>query len=378
MSEYQYYEFLALDRPLDDRQRGELRSLSTRADITPTSFVNEYHWGSFRGQPSAMMQRYFDAHLYLANWGAHQLMFRLPTRLLDYDTAEQYCLGDSANAWLHGDHVILDLTSEDESGDWDGTDETRLGSIVGIRAEIASGDLRPLYLAWLLCAQVELDDDELEPPVPPNLASLTAAQRGMVDFLRIDDDLIDAAAETSEDAATGELQDSDLVEWIGELSPLERDSALFAFLQGDDPHLRAELLRRIRDTSTELAATSAPRTVGELLASAAEHREAREQLVEQRRAKERKRREQQEALARDKRLDALATREDAAWHEVGDMIGTTKPKEYDQAIVLLTDLHALADRSGQAQVFDQRYQQLRVEHQRKPSFIERLDQARLG
>ena len=29
MSEYQYYEFLALDRPLTGKQRAELRSLST-------------------------------------------------------------------------------------------------------------------------------------------------------------------------------------------------------------------------------------------------------------------------------------------------------------------------------------------------------------
>jgi hypothetical protein len=34
MSAYQYYEFLALDRPLDDRQQAEVRSLSTRASIT--------------------------------------------------------------------------------------------------------------------------------------------------------------------------------------------------------------------------------------------------------------------------------------------------------------------------------------------------------
>src|ERR1700756_396502 len=33
MSEYQYYEFLALDQPLTDKQCAELRSLSTRAEI---------------------------------------------------------------------------------------------------------------------------------------------------------------------------------------------------------------------------------------------------------------------------------------------------------------------------------------------------------
>lgn len=58
MSEYQYYEFLAIDNPLDERQRAELRVLSTRTRITATSFVNEYHWGDFRGNPDALMERY--------------------------------------------------------------------------------------------------------------------------------------------------------------------------------------------------------------------------------------------------------------------------------------------------------------------------------
>ena len=78
MSEYQYYEFLALDRPLTDKQRAELRSISTRAEITATRFVNEYQWGDLKGDPRKMMERYFDAFLYLANWGTRRLMFRLP------------------------------------------------------------------------------------------------------------------------------------------------------------------------------------------------------------------------------------------------------------------------------------------------------------
>jgi hypothetical protein len=45
VSEYQYYEFAAVDRALDDRQLGQLRALSSRAHITPTSFVNTYEWG---------------------------------------------------------------------------------------------------------------------------------------------------------------------------------------------------------------------------------------------------------------------------------------------------------------------------------------------
>jgi ABC-type transporter lipoprotein component MlaA len=41
MSEYQYYEFLAVDHPLDERQQAEVRALSSRARITATSFTNE-------------------------------------------------------------------------------------------------------------------------------------------------------------------------------------------------------------------------------------------------------------------------------------------------------------------------------------------------
>ncbi len=51
MSEYQYYEFQAVDRRLTQEQMGELRAYSSRAQITPSSVVNEYNWGSFKGNP---------------------------------------------------------------------------------------------------------------------------------------------------------------------------------------------------------------------------------------------------------------------------------------------------------------------------------------
>jgi len=49
MSEYQYYEFQAIDRPLTQEEMEELRAYSTRARITRTSFVNDYSWGRFKG-----------------------------------------------------------------------------------------------------------------------------------------------------------------------------------------------------------------------------------------------------------------------------------------------------------------------------------------
>ena len=114
MSEYQYYEFQAIDRPLTQREMGELRSFSSRATITATRFVNSYSFGNFKGSPSQWMDKYFDAVLYLANWGTHELMLRFPLGVLDVATAKRYCHGESASGRAKGDHVILELRSEDE------------------------------------------------------------------------------------------------------------------------------------------------------------------------------------------------------------------------------------------------------------------------
>lgn len=48
-----------------------------------------------------------------------------------------------------GEFAVRALTSEDEPGDWDYESEGSLSAIVGVRGELADGDLRPLYLAWL-------------------------------------------------------------------------------------------------------------------------------------------------------------------------------------------------------------------------------------
>ena len=118
MSEYRYYEFLALDRPLDGSQFAELRSLPTRAEISATRFANEYHWGDFKGDPRTMMERFFHAFLYLANWGTRRLMFRLPREALDTETADPYCYTDAASLLETEDHVIISLFADRDPDDY--------------------------------------------------------------------------------------------------------------------------------------------------------------------------------------------------------------------------------------------------------------------
>jgi hypothetical protein len=165
VSEYQYYGFLAIDRPLDGHEQAEVRSASTRATITATSFVNEYHWGNFKGDATRWMERYYDAHVYVTNWGTHRVMFRLPGDLLDPDVLDEYCVDDQLSAWTADEFIVLEFISEDHAGefDFDYDAAALLSAIVGVRAELAAGDLRPLYLAWLAAYGVwERDEDAFD------------------------------------------------------------------------------------------------------------------------------------------------------------------------------------------------------------------------
>src|SRR5438034_11249959 len=117
----------------------ELRELWTRARITPTRFQNVYHWGDFRGEPLALMERYFDAFVYVANWGSHQLMVRLPRRLLDPEMARLYAIEGFVDVHARGESVILELASEDEEdAGWveDEASEGWLPALLPMRAEL--------------------------------------------------------------------------------------------------------------------------------------------------------------------------------------------------------------------------------------------------
>ena len=112
MSEYQYYEFQAIDRPLSDADRQALRELSTRARITATSFTNEYHWGDLKADPVRLMERWFDLHLYLANWGTRRLMIRLPQRLVARSWLARFLRGadvDMVRVRESGENLIVDI-----------------------------------------------------------------------------------------------------------------------------------------------------------------------------------------------------------------------------------------------------------------------------
>jgi hypothetical protein len=274
MSEYQCYEFVSLDRPLTAKQLAELRALSTRAEISPTRFWNEYQWGDLKADPSKLMERYFDAHLYFANWGTHRLMLRIPkTRVALKLLREYFVSGKEKCLTTAGEHVVVDLVSDTEDPEYDEENRGALVVLSPLRAELIGGDLRFAYLAWLLAVQRNnVDDDVTEPPVPPGLGELSAAQQAMIEFLRIDVDLVAAAAMAS---ATMTDDREPLLHWVAAMSAKEKDAWLKRAIEEPELPLGTALLRAYRATRTPESARSR-RTAGELRLQADSQRAVRE------------------------------------------------------------------------------------------------------
>jgi hypothetical protein len=71
--------------------------------------------------------------------------------------------------------LIVGFEAEIDMEEWDdGT--SWMGSLVSLRSDLLRGDLRCLYLGWLLCVQnQEVADKKPSPPVPPSLGQLSAS-----------------------------------------------------------------------------------------------------------------------------------------------------------------------------------------------------------
>lgn len=386
MSEYQYYEFRVIDRPLSETQMDELRDLSSRAEITPTSFTNTYNYGDFRSSPETLMDRYFDAFVYVANWGTRRLMFRIPRKFFDLEAAKAYCDEDNGLSVKAGKgHVVLEFWTEDEDAyDWE-EGEGWMSSLVSLRADLMRGDLRALYLGWLATLEAPYPDEDdeqteqTEPPVPPGLKKLSAPLKSLAEFLRIDTDLLEAASAPSTGDPPSEPSRDDLARWVQALPVSEKNDYLTRFLAEDgDLFLRAELSKRFREATAPNRPSSASSTSQRTVAQIREAQNTLTAKREKKAARQKALEEQKKAQSRAKYLDGLAAREPEVWQEAEALIGTKQQDNYDQAVSLLVDLRDLADRTGRSEEVDAKLRDLRQTHRNKSSLIRRFNLRNLG
>jgi hypothetical protein len=379
VSEYQYYDFKAIDHALTKAEMAALRAISTRAVITTTSFTNHYEWGDLKADPLKLLEKHFDAFVYVANWGTRELHLRLPQELVDLKHLKSILPGKSTRVRSAGQFVIVSFASEVESDDdWD--DGTGwMGSLVSLRSDLLRGDLRCLYLGWLMFAQDdELPGDALEPPVPAGLRELSAPLDSLIEFLGIDGDLVEVAASASAPLKEGPSR-KELATWVRGLLANEKDDLLIDFLSEPSDRCRFELLRRFQRQNADGASHGAieRRTVKDLLTASRVRADERARQLSAKRAADAARKKAKDEADRAVYLEGLAKREKAVWKQVEAYIQERQPKGYERAVILLTDLHDLAVRQEDETGFQLTMEELRKTHAAKGAFLRRLAKANL-
>lgn len=367
MSEYQSYEFQALDRALTNDDQSYLRALSSRAEIGATNARFIYNYSDFRSNPIEVLERCFDMMLYVANFGVRQLAIRLPKNLVNPAIFTPYCDTECISTSTTKKSTILNIQiSMEDYYQWI-EEESWLPNLVGLREEVLQGDLRLLYLAWLQSGFDENADAELknmiEPPIPANLKQLSPALESFVELFAVDRDLIAAAADAS---PTSQAIAEPIEDWIAALPELERNRYLGRVAKGES-HVGAELVQHLRQLYGKPIASigeTSGRSLADLVAIA-------EEKQNQRASKEKQAAKQ----ARRRQLDALALKVDIIWKEISRLIELKQSKPYDEAVSHLIDLRDLADYQGKRKTFDSRIQEMQQQYSNRPGLLSRLQKA---
>jgi len=254
LSEYQFFAFRAVDRPLTQRELVYARQQSSRAEITRWHFENEYHFGDFRGSADGLLRHGYDVHLHYANFGIRKIAVRLPSGLpFPASVCSEY-VGENGLTWKKdskGKGGILTLDPFHEPGDLEDvwSPGEYLDDVVEIRHRLLTGDLRALYLLWLCAANDQSASPDLnESPVPGGLAECLDSCGALLEFFGLDPLILDAAAEDAPAAPAQEDHEQLVDAYVEALSDRESKRLLRRVLAEDAAIVKAEMLAGLRDS----------------------------------------------------------------------------------------------------------------------------------
>jgi hypothetical protein len=316
-------------------------------------------------------------------------MFGFPSHLVDADAVAAYADDEFVRVTERSDRVIVELGASELEVEWGEHEEPKLSELISLRNDIIAGDMRCLYLAslngmgiWL--DEIDLDEDvaeegSLEPPLPAGLRSLTAPLKALIDFLDIDIDLVNAAAEISPPLASDRLTDEELARWLRRLPEKDKDAYLLRVARGELNVPNELRLRFVTEHRSESSHAPLPprRQVASLIGRAEKLREERHVAEAAHREAEEARRREESAREREARLEQLRGQEQQLWGQAEALAMRKTPSDYDRAIGLLRDLRDLAERGNGREEFMTRLDAFRAANVKKPSLMRRLDQADL-
>jgi hypothetical protein len=356
MSEYQYIAFRAIDRPVDSKNLAYMRKQSSRAEITPWSFENEYHFGDFRGDAEEMLRRGYDVHLHYANYGIRTLMIRLPQGLPNAKVLKSY-LFDSFQFLKdkNGPGGVLSISPYYDGGSLEELWEVDsfLDRLLSLRAELLDGDLRPLYLAHVAAASDQNNDPEetTEAPVPAGLKNLTSAQEAFAEFYGLSDTLLAAAAKESLPLVPDAKSKPDYATWLKSQPAKTKDAWLAAILEDSTTTVRAEMLAKYRGEFDVSAwpTTKPSRTIAQLQDLAEEIDEEEEQKATARAMRQ-----------KEERLAAMAKDPNKTLRETEKLVKERTSTAYGQIAELLAELRDAQSPIGGASIAEKQAHKLKA------------------
>jgi hypothetical protein len=373
MSEYQYYEFAAIDGPISDEGLRYARGCSSRANVSRVRWQNTYTFGDFHGSVDTLL-KYYDAHFYIANWGTVSLGLAFPKGVISSEAIQPFLWGgDQYENTLTvrgiGNRCIVWWERNDEDGGGWIEGDGLIDQLIGVREELMRGDYRALFLGWL----ADFNPDEwrepgdgaaVMPPIPAGLDHLSPALAALMEHFPVDRDALAVAATMSRASTSDRIPMATVLE---RLSVSEMRALLARVSEGGGSGVMNELNR--------LTYPRAPIPVGEatrctdFAAKFIETREARRQKEAEAAAARR----QREAELRKQHLVSVMRRADSIWSGLDPLMDQKIASAYDQAAAQLNELRDAYAQAGDVGGFQQKLRGFRLKYSNRPAMLRRIE-----
>lgn len=374
MSEHQCYQWRVFGRSLSPKQRGEVSELSSHISVRSDSAEVTYHWGDFKHDPVAVLERYFDLFLYEANWGTQRVVFRFDADSVEVEDLSMFAIGEAITVVGKGSSVLVETWLEENWLDsWHGYyakhEETdwRLDAFEEIHRQLMEGDYRGIFLLWMKACELSPEENaDRVAPLPRGMGQLGDEHRVLADFAGVNGGLMKVAAKCSDPLSAPSRPRADLALHLGKLPAATRDDYLQRLLDGDASAVQSALKRELRTLGRQPRRRHPEKTV-RYRDLADEARRAAEQ--EARRIKEEKEKRRRDYLAE------LGRREDGIWDRVNELVAEKKTKAYDEAALLLRGLEDLWSTREDREHFLNAVKLIADEFPRLTGFRRRLEEA---
>ena len=373
MSEYQYYEFAAVDGPISDQGLRYARGCSSRANVSRVRWQNTYNFGDFSGSVVTLL-KYYDAHFYIANWGTVSLGLAFPKGAISPKAIKPYLWGGEKYEYTLtveeiGNRCIVWWERNDEGGGEWIEGEGLIDQLIGVREELMRGDYRALFLGWL----ADFNPDEwrqpedgtvVMPPIPAGLDHLSPALEALIEHFPVDRAALAVAAAMSRAGTSNRIPISAVLE---RLSLSETRALLARVAEGGGARVMAELNR--------LTFPRAPIPVGkatrctDFAAKTIETREAQHKKDAEAAAAKR----QREAELRKRHLVSVMQRADRIWSGLDPLMDQKIASAYDQAATQLEELRDAYAQAGDVGGFQQKLRGFRLQYSNRPAMLRRID-----